>query len=174
MSPPDLPEPSPDLRRYTFEEVGAADLPRLRDWVARPHVAEWWDDDEPFRDEDLADPRVDLRLVSFDGRPFAFMQDYDVRGWVGHYFGHLPPGSRGIDQFIAEPDMVGIGHGPAFISLRIKELFDGGAPAVATDPHPDNKRAVAAYEKVGFRATGEPMTTQWGLILPMVFWRKSL
>ena len=47
------------------------------------------------------------------------------------------------------------------------DLFDAGAPVIATDPHPDNKRAIAVYRKVGFKPLGPTRETKWGLILPM-------
>ncbi len=96
------------------------------------------------------------------------MQDYTVHGWDDHHFAHLPKGSRGIDQFIGAPDMMGLGHGSAFISARLQALFAAGAPVIATDPHPDNARAIAAYRKLGFKSLGPPMDTQWGRILPLV------
>lgn len=102
-----------------------------------------------------------------DERPFAFMQDYTVHGWENHHFAKLPKGSRGIDQYIGDPDMIGVGHGSAFIGARVQTLFDEGAPVIATDPHPDNKRAIAVYRKLGFGPFGPPQETQWGLILPM-------
>jgi len=95
------------------------------------------------------------------------MQDYTVHGWENHHFFGLPKGSRGIDQFIGEPDMIGKGHGPAFISARVRDLFEEGAPVVATDPHPDNAQAIAAYKKSGFSEFGPPQETPWGRILPM-------
>ncbi len=64
--------------------------------------------------------------------------------------------------------MIGIGHGSAFIRDRIQALFDGGAPVVATDPHPDNARAIAVYKKLGFEPSGPAEQTGWGLILPML------
>lgn len=102
-----------------------------------------------------------------DERPFAFMQDYTVHGWEDHHFAYLPNGSRGIDQYIGEPDMIGVGHWAAFIAARVKTLFDEGAAFVATDPHPDNRRAIAVNKKLGFEPFGPPQNTQWGLILPM-------
>jgi aminoglycoside 6'-N-acetyltransferase len=116
---------------------------------------------------------VALWTVSADGRPFAFMQDYDVHGWEGHHFGHLPAGARGIDQFIGEVDMIGHGHGPAFIARRVEAMFEAGAPVIATDPHPDNGRAIAAYRRAGFDVAGPPGETQWGLALPMLRWRDA-
>ena len=106
-------------------------------------------------------------MVSLAGRPFAYMQDYTVHGWKDHPFFQLPNGSRAIDQFIGEPDMIGKGHGSAFIAERLKTLFEEGAPIVATDPHPENARAVAAYKKAGFVEFGAPLETRWGPLLPM-------
>lgn len=139
----------------------------LMAWQARPHVRAWWDSDPPYDQQDLSDPRVSLWIVSTNGRPFAFMQDYTVHGWADHHFAGLPEGSRGIDQYIGDPDMVGIGHGSAFIGARMQALFAAGAPVIATDPHPDNQRAIAVYTRLGFAPAGPPQETEWGLILPM-------
>lgn len=152
---------------YTFRRATPADLGLLLNWQARPHVREWWDAVEPGNERDLADPRVARWIVSVSGRPFGYMQDYTVHGWENHHFFELPHGSRGIDQFIGEPDMIGKGHGPAFIVERLQSLFDEGAPVVATDPDPENTRAIAAYKKSGFSEFGPPLDTPWGRILPM-------
>lgn len=153
--------------RYTFRKATTADLDLLLDWQSRPHVSEWWDSVEPTGERELCDPRVARWIVSIAGRPFAYMQDYTVHGWENHHFFGLPKGSRGIDQFIGEPDMIGKGHGSAFIAERLHVLFEDGAPVIATDPDPENARAIAAYKKAGFRAFGSPQETPWGRILPM-------
>lgn len=152
---------------YSFTRVTQAELPVLREWQAQPHVREWWDGPEPGSGKELDDTRVARWVVSYAGRPFAYMQDYTVHGWDDHHFFDLPKGSRGIDQFIGEADMLGQGHGPAFIAARVKALFDAGAPVVATDPDPVNTRAIAAYRKAGFAPFGAPQDTRWGRILPM-------
>ena len=152
---------------YRFRKATLHDLPLLRAWQSNPHVLDWWDDDEPYDEADLTDPRAAHWIVSHGSRPFAFMQDYSVHGWPDHHFGHLPKGSRGIDQYIGEPDMIGHGHGSAFIAARMQALFDEGAPVIATDPHPDNARAIAVYTKLGFAPIGPAEETEWGLILPM-------
>ena len=77
-----------------------------------------------------------------------------MHGWGQHHFDYLPEGSRGIDQYIGETGMIGNGHGTGFIRQRMKELFGRGVPAVATDPHPENLRAIAVYQKVGFQIAG--------------------
>lgn len=152
---------------YVFRPAAMRDLPRLRRWRRIPHVREWWGDDEPFDEGELHDARVSRWIVELEGTPFAYMQDYSVHGWEAHHFASLPPGSRGIDQYIGDPAMIGRGHGAAFIRQRMQEMFAAGAPVIATDPHPANTRAIAAYGKVGFRIAGAERETPWGLILPM-------
>ena len=152
---------------YRFRKATLKDLALLKAWQSNPHVLEWWDADEPYDEPDLADPRVARWIVSNSQRPFAFMQDYTVHGWRGHHFASLPRGARGIDQYIGEPEKVGLGHGSAFIRMRMQALFDDGAPVIATDPHPKNERAIAVYRKLGFEPLGPTRETKWGLILPM-------
>ncbi len=139
----------------------------LAAWQATPHVGAWWDADDPYDADDLAESKVARWIVSHAGRPFAFLQDYTVHGWDTHHFAALPKGTRGIDQFIGVAEMIGVGHGTAFIGARMRALFADGAPMIATDPHPDNARAIAVYTKLGFQPMGPAKDTEWGLILPM-------
>ncbi len=143
------------------------DLPLLLEWQSQSHVNEWWDEDEPYDEEEIEDPRVDRWIVELQGKPFGYMQDYSVHGWDEHHFSQLPKGSRGIDQYIGDPNMIGLGHGTGFIAQKMEALFDAGAPIIATDPHPNNALAIAVYRKVGFEISGPPQKTEWGLILPM-------
>lgn len=139
-----------------------------------PHVDRWWGEPSLEPEEaKLADGRIAMWIVELAGRPFAFAQDYDPHGWEGHPFGHLPPGSRGMDQYIGEPDMLGRGHGSSFVRRHADLLFRAGAPAVGTDPHPDNVAARRAYEKAGFIAVSGPVETRWGRAILMERWRDS-
>lgn len=153
---------------YAFRPVSADDLALLRRWRAQPHVVRWWgapDVEDPA--ETLADPRVAMWIVEHEGRAFAYAQDYSPHDWEAHPFAHLPPGSRGIDQYIGELDRLGRGHGSAFVRAHCERLFAAGAPAVGTDPHPDNARAIAAYLKAGFVVVSGPLDTRWGHALLM-------
>jgi aminoglycoside 6'-N-acetyltransferase len=155
---------------YQFRPMAAADLPLLRDWLARPHVTQWWGDpDEQFDlvSGDLNEPAMDQFIVAADGAPFAYLQCYDPHAWPEGGLGAQPPGTRGIDQFIGVADMVGRGHGSAFIALFVHGLMVGGTPCVITDPDPDNLRAVRAYEKAGF-LKDRLVDTPDGLALLMV------
>jgi aminoglycoside 6'-N-acetyltransferase len=92
---------------------------------------------------------MDQFIVASEGRPFAYLQCYDLTAWNSG-FGTQPRGTRGIDQFIGEPDLLDRGHGSAFIRTFADGLLTAGTPRLVTDPDPDNARAVRAYEKAGF------------------------
>lgn len=112
---------------YRFRPFTRADLPLMRLWRSRPHVIEWWGAPEVEDAEaTLADPGTAMWIVEHAGRPFAYAQDYDPHAWPAHPFAHLPPGSRGIDQTIGEPDMLDQGHGSAFVRQRCDHLFAAG------------------------------------------------
>jgi aminoglycoside 6'-N-acetyltransferase len=87
--------------------------------------------------------------VASDRRPFAYLQCYNLSDW-NTGFGPQPDGTRGLDQFIGEADMLGRGHGSAFIRAFAERLLAQGTPRVVIDPDPDNARAIRAYARAGF------------------------
>ena len=154
---------------YSFRPVAADDLPRLRRWLHAPEVERWWGDPgEQFEllREDLNEPR--MRIVSFNGRPFAYAQDYEVHAWPQPHLAHLPQGARAIDSFIGLSSMIGRGHGQAYLCLLAERLCTEGAPLVAIDPAVDNVRARRAYEKAGFR-TEAIVATEAGPAILMLY-----
>jgi aminoglycoside 6'-N-acetyltransferase len=141
---------------YTFRPMAAADMPLIRRWLREAHVREWWGDpDEQYAlvSGDLDEPAMDQFIVAAAGGDFAYLQCYDLTAWNSG-FGVHPRGTRGIDQFIGEPGMIGRGHGSAFIRAFVDERLRNGAPRIVTDPDPANGRAVRAYEKAGFEKAG--------------------
>ncbi len=138
---------------YAFHPVLSADLPLIQLWLERPHVRQWWGD--PKREyrlirRDLPKPAIDQFIICADARPFGYLQCYDVTRWNSG-FGPQPKGTRGIDLFIGERNMIERGHGSALIRAFVDDRLRQGAPRIVTDPAPLNARAIRAYEKAGFR-----------------------
>jgi aminoglycoside 6'-N-acetyltransferase len=130
------------------------DIPMLSAWLRTPEAARWWGDPDQqavLLRADLSESRMAMEIVSFDRRPFAYCQHYDVHAWPQPHFAALPAGSRAIDAFIGDPGMIGRGHGAAFLKMLASRLREEGAPLVAIDPAIENGRARRAYEKAGFR-----------------------
>jgi aminoglycoside 6'-N-acetyltransferase len=150
--------PSPDGQAtYRFQSMAAADLALVRSWHAAPHVRAWWDDQElALTRED--EPAMQQHIVACNGRPFAYLQCYLQGACPENGLGAHPPGTRGLDVFVGEPDMVGRGHGCVLVRAFVDLLIEEGAPRVLCDPHPANARAIRAYMKAGFCRDRELLT----------------
>jgi RimJ/RimL family protein N-acetyltransferase len=165
---------------FTFRELTAGDIPRLHEWLNRPHVAEWWGDDVSFaavdRDvrADLASPFITPFLACLGGEPVGFIQAYVVMSADPDWWqDERDPGARGIDQFLADESQLGQGLGSAMVAQFVARLFeDPGVTKVQTDPSPENGRAIRAYEKAGFRRV-ETIDTPDGPALVMVVRRSE-
>ena len=149
---------------YAFRDLTEDDLPLIARWLGEPHVAQWWGKPEQgVRKiaEAMADIDTEPLIVELDGRPIAYLQTYDPHLEDDHPYQDQPTGTLGIDIAIGPPEMVGRGHGSGIVSAFVRLLFDEGVPRVIIDPHPDNLRAIAAYEKAGFRRF-DTRTTVYG------------
>lgn len=153
---------------YVFRPMTPADLPLVQRWLLEPQVAAWWHDPETFEfvSGDLDHPDMAQFIVTLEGRPFGYLQCYRMSDWDSG-FGPQPEGTRGIDQFIGEADMIGQGHGSAIVSAFIEHLLRDGVPRIVLDPKPTNFRAIRAYEKAGF-ARDRLVDTSEGEVLLMV------
>jgi len=157
------------MASYQFRPMSADDLPLVKDWLARPHVVEWWGDpDEQFGlvSGDMNEPAMDQYIVSLNGAPLGYLQCYRLTDW-NTGFGSQPEGTRGIDQMIGVAEMVGQGHGSGFIRAFIERLLGNSTPRVVVDPDPENARAIRAYEKAGF-VKDKLVETPDGIALLMV------
>ena len=144
------------MARYAFRDMTADDLPMIKRWLAEPHVSQWWGDPAQqyaLVSGDLDEPAMDQYIVSVDGRDFGYLQCYDLTAWNSG-FGEQPKGTRGIDLFIGEANMIERGHGSAMIRAYVDGRLKRGAPRVVTDPDPTNLRALRAYENAGFIRIG--------------------
>lgn len=150
---------------YLIRPALMADRPLLARWRAMPQVIRWWGDpDEDDDTDEVPDLRISKWVAELDRRPFAFIQDYAVAAWSPHHFDYLPAGSRGMDIFIGEADLLGLGHGSGLVNQHVSGLFERGAAAVGIDPHPDNVAARRAFEKAGFEFRRGPLDTPWGRV----------
>jgi aminoglycoside 6'-N-acetyltransferase len=81
------------------------------------------------------------------------------------HLAHLPNGSRALDTFIGESDMVGVGHGALYLRVLAERLLGEGAPVVAVDPAAENLRARRAYARAGFCNAGKVQTPEGPAVL---------
>jgi len=156
-----------DAPNFAFEAVAERHLAMLREWLLRPHVAQWWGEAETL--DELRASYIDALerpnatrayVVTLDGAPIGFIQCYVVEGaGDGWWEDETDPGARGIDQFIADAGLLDRGLGRAMIRAFVAKLFDDPAVTVVqTDPHPANVRAIRCYEAAGFVRAGAVRT----------------
>jgi aminoglycoside 6'-N-acetyltransferase len=137
---------------YEFRPMSVTDLPLIRRWLAVPHVAQWWGNPQvqfAVVSSDLGHPAMEQYIIVAQGAPVGYLQCYQLTAW-NTGFGAQPDGTRGLDLFVALPEMIDRGHGSALIRIFTERLLEAGTPRVVTDPDPTNTRAIRAYEKAGF------------------------
>lgn len=164
-------------RAVTLRLLAEQDLPRLHEWLNRPHVVRWWGGERPtlaevrehYLPRVLAPERVTPYIGLVDGQPFAYAQSYVAMGSGDGWWREITdPGVRGIDQTIGEPHLLNQGLGTALVKALVQRLFaDPAVTLVHTDPSPENHRAIACYEKAGFTRQ-RLITTPDGMALYMV------
>jgi RimJ/RimL family protein N-acetyltransferase len=149
-----------------FRPLQRDELPLLHEWLARPHVARWWNEGERTLDEVVAhylpalegtDP-TDHYMVLLDGRPMGFMETYliaDHPEWDAIV--NVGPGIAGVDLFIADPELTGQGLGTEMLRRFVDEFVfaPDSTTACVSDVDVDNAASLRAFEKAGFRRVGE-------------------
>ena len=113
-----------------FRPLTESDLPLLRTWLEREHVARWWR--EPVEDE-LAQELAGRFVIVVDGRPAGMIQTYDGQ----------------VDLLIGEEELTGRGLGPEVLAGFVAELVD--TDVVFATVEEGNRRSWRAFEKAGFK-----------------------
>lgn len=168
---------------FEFRPLTESDLPRLLEWLSRPHLREWWREEVPTMDglREKYLPRIAGAegarpfLACLGVEPVGYIQWYDAAAGVSDWWPDMPgPGVVGIDQFLADGDRLEQGIGTAMVTAFVQRLLtDPAVTEIRVDPRPDNLRAIRCYEKVGFRRAGS-IDTPDGPAVMMVLTRRDL
>ena len=98
------------MAALTFRALAPADLPMLHGWLQRPHVAAWWHEprtlgavESDYFSAEAAASSTRAFIALLDGDPLGFIQSYTALGaGDGWWEDETDPGTRGIDQFLAD------------------------------------------------------------------------
>lgn len=140
--------------RVTLRPVVESDLAPLLAILAEPSVAEHWT-------EQTNDAETCALLAGTDGDGAEYITTFVIAlgderiGWIAGWE-RLEPDYRhaGIDLVITTAHQQK-GYGPEAIRLVCRYLFgERGHHRITIDPAARNLRAIAAYEKVGFKRVG--------------------
>jgi aminoglycoside 6'-N-acetyltransferase len=125
--------------------IAAGDVAELVRIHTTPEVVRWWDvpdDDFPWTD----DPDETRLTIEVDGAVAGMIQFYE----------ELEPKYRhaNIDVFV-DPALHGRGVGTEAVRRVVRLLIDErGHHRITIDPAVENRAAISAYEKVGFKPVG--------------------
>lgn len=91
-------------------------------------------------------------IAEVDGRPIGAMQICDPHEEPTHYWGEIRPNLRAVDIWIGAPTDRGRGFGAQMMRLAHSACFaDPTVEAIVIDPLVTNTRAIAFYERLGYR-----------------------
>lgn len=129
-------------------------------WLSDPLVLQYYEGRDNVHDVQQVESHFLNRqdetircIVEYEGKAIGYLQFYPVLEEEREVYGY---GGRekifGTDQFIGEPDYWNKGIGTEFVNLIKNYLFDSfGADRIVMDPQAENERAIACYEKCGYR-----------------------
>ena len=139
----------------------------VHQWLRRPHVARWWLDpptllelERDYLPREKNESSTCAYIALLAEEPIGFIHSYVALGsGDGWWELETDPGTRGIDQFLANSDQLGRGLGSTMVNAFVKLLFqDPAVTKVQTDPSPDNVRAIRSYQRAGFVIDSEIIT----------------
>jgi aminoglycoside 6'-N-acetyltransferase len=156
-----MPDSLPTLRseRLTLRPLADEDVEPVLAIIRDPSVHEWWGDtdEEEIRNEGLA---------------FVIEVGGELAGWLGFYEETDEQYRHARVDISLDPSHQDRGIGPEAIRTVIDWLrAERGHHRFVIDPAAHNLRAIAAYEKVGFKPVGRMRDYERG---PDGTWRDGL
>ncbi|MEZ4744344.1 MAG: GNAT family N-acetyltransferase [Bdellovibrionota bacterium] len=157
---------------YHFSPLTKSDLYIIENWLQQPHVKQYWDDGENWKDSYekhipvTSSSVVRQFMVFHQDQPIGYIQFYWASKVGNGWWESCADDIIGIDQYIGIPNLINKGHGAKIISEFISYLKDNHKISkIITDPRPDNIRAIRCYEKVGFKRVKKITTPDGDAIL---------
>jgi RimJ/RimL family protein N-acetyltransferase len=163
----DLLTSQPAAGAITFRPLSETDLSLIHGWLNNPEVARFYGLDlenltRPTLDQVVEHymPRIRGERPTFcyvmmsGRRPAGFIQTYRVGDYPDYARAiEYDEDAWAIDLFIGEDDCRGRGFGSrALVRFLESEVFTRpGVEVAVISPNPNNKRAIRAYERAGFR-----------------------
>ncbi|WP_308862204.1 GNAT family N-acetyltransferase [Paenibacillus radicis (ex Xue et al. 2023)] len=146
----------------TVRRLTRFDASMLHKWLNDPEVLRYYGGRDRAHTPEMVQehfyPEEDQLyrcILEYEGQPIGYIQFYLLEAEGLNYFGlDESEGTRifGTDQFIGEPTYWNRGIGKQLMSSMLRYLEEEHqASRVVMDPQAWNERAIACYEKSGFR-----------------------
>jgi aminoglycoside 6'-N-acetyltransferase len=151
---------SPADPELGFRRLTRADFGDLERWRSAPHVRLWWG--EPLDASgvekefgpcvDGVDPTL-VFLTTLDQRPVGMAQTYRLSDNPDYEAAVGVADAAGMDLFIGEPDLLGLGLGKAIVRRFVREIGWAVFPEAKrymAGPSARNIRSRRTFEAAGF------------------------
>lgn len=151
-----------DATKIRFQKLRMADLPLMHTWLATDAVRQWYAKRD-YAYQQVVDhyaPRItgqaptDSFLIVYSDTPIGYIQTYKISDYPDYsQYVEVRDDAAGVDLFIGEVAYLHQGLGCLILKRFLREIVFAN-PAIGScilGPEPQNKAAIRAYEKAGFR-----------------------
>ena len=138
-----------------------SDKPILVKWLSDSAVLQYYEGRDNSHDLERVNAHFFNRendatrcIAEYEGKPIAYIQFYQVDAETKGVYGfeEVQESIYGTDQFIGEVEYWNKGIGTWLVNLMKSFLTEQkGASRIVMDPQAANVRAIACYEKCGFK-----------------------
>ncbi len=152
---------------FSFTPLETSHFPLLLKWLETPHVKEWWDQDIRWTPQLIKEKygayvhhqkSVYAYIMNVNQKPVGYIQYYNFYDFPREGNSDdldLPQSLAAFDVFIGEKEWFSKGVGSRLIEHFVKNYIFPDFQACFVDPDTNNKGAIRAYEKAGFRKLKE-------------------
>lgn len=144
----------------TVRELEKSDELTLVSWLSNPSLLQYYEGrDRPHnlemvRDSYYVEDEENRCIIEYKGRPIGYIQFYLLDEASRKEYGYSQKNEKiyGMDQFIGEIDYWNKGIGKKLVKSMLGYLVHHEeADRIVMDPQAWNMRAIACYEKCGFK-----------------------
>jgi aminoglycoside 6'-N-acetyltransferase len=147
--------------RIGFRPMTRADLPDVVRWQQAPHVARWWNNENPdvAAAERNYGPALDgddptrMWVVELNGRSVGTVQDYRIGDHPEYALLTAEPEAVGFDYLIGPPEWTGMGIGTRMLWTFLRDVVRPhypDAPTYFAAPDHRNTVSLRVLDKLGF------------------------
>jgi aminoglycoside 6'-N-acetyltransferase len=144
----------------TVRKLEKGDEELLVTWLSNPVLLEYYEgrdrphDLEMVREHFYKNDEETRCVVEYEGKPIGYIQFYPLDEDSQIAYGYVKHDQKifGTDQFIGEIEYWNKGIGKKLVKSMVEYLVNNKkAEKVVMDPQTWNERAIACYEKCGFK-----------------------
>jgi len=151
-----------DATKIRFQKLRMADLPLMHKWLATDEVRQWYGKQDTSYQQvvEQYSPAIngqeptDCFLIVYTDTPIGYIQTYKISDYPDYsQYLQVSDDAAGVDLFIGEVAYLHQGLGCLILKRFLREIVFVN-PAMGScilGPEPQNKVAIRAYEKAGFR-----------------------